>query len=400
MSIWNKDFIILLVINTFTSFSSQILNPILPQYMQLQGIANASQTGILVAAYAFSGMAMRPFSGIAADRLDRKKIVILSQISAALIYLGMAFAPNYGSMLVLRIIYGLTHGITTTNAMASAMATLPSDKIGSGLGFYGISSIGSQAIAPAIGLAIRDEFGYPAVFAVTVVLLAVSSFIGLALKPQPKAATTKKPKISLNNMFAKEAVGQAIIGMIFMSGSVAINNFLVIFAEGRGITNVGYYFTIQVVILIVIRISCGKLIDKTPYQYILGPCAILCIGGLLAISFVQSFTYLIVAGVLLGFGYGFANPTAQTSVMRQVGPERYGAASATYYFGVDIALGAGGMIMGQIAETFKTTEIIDGVATLVDNYAAGFQVICIPLIIVIPMLFVLTRKKKTVQEAA
>ena len=368
--------------------------------MQMQGLANAGQIGFLVTAYALASMCVRPFTGIAADRFDRKKIVILSQIFAALIYLGMAFAPNYGIMLTLRVIYGLTNGITTTNAMASAMATLPSDKIGSGLGIYGVSAIGSQAIAPAIGLAIRDNYGYGAVFATTVILLAASSFIGLALKPQPKSLTKKRAKVSLNNLFAKEATGQAIIGMIFMSGSVAINNFLVVFAEGRGIVNVGFYFTIQVCILIVIRTTCGRLIDKTPYQYILGPCAILCIGGLMAISFVQSFTYLVIAGILLGFGYGFANPTAQTSVMRQVGPERYGAASATYYFGVDIALAGSGVLIGQIAQNFGYEEIINGVATQVDNYAAGFQILCIPLIIVIPMLIVLTRKKKMVQEAA
>ncbi len=82
LTIWNRDFVLLLIINTVWSFGGQILNPVLPLYAA--GIASAeSQLGYLVAAFALASMCIRPFSGLIADRFDRKKVLIGTQVLCA-----------------------------------------------------------------------------------------------------------------------------------------------------------------------------------------------------------------------------------------------------------------------------------------------------------------------------
>jgi predicted MFS family arabinose efflux permease len=164
-----------------------------------------------------------------------------------------------------------------------------------------------------------------------------------------------------------------------MSGHTAVGNFLVVFARGRGIQEVGFYFTIHIIVLVGTRVFSSRWIDEIPYQRILYPCAVLCAAGLWIISMARSFAYLAVAGVVLGLGYGLATPTVQTAVIRQAAPERQGAASATYFVGTDLSVVLGSILMGNIAERF--------------DYDIGYRALCIPILATAPLIMALSRKR-------
>jgi predicted MFS family arabinose efflux permease len=277
----------------------------------------------------------------------------------------------------MRLIQGFMYGITTTLIMVSIVQTLPEDKLGQGIGFYGISTIGNQAIAPVIGLSVADALGYSAVFYTTASFVVFSVFLSLALNTQSKIGS--KEKFVFHNIFAKEAVGIAVVGAIFMCGHTAVSNFLVVFARGRGIQAVGFYFTVHIVVLILTRIFSSRWIDELPYQRILYPCAVLCAAGLWIISMARSFVYLAAAGIILGLGYGIATPTIQTAVVRQVEPERHGAASATYFVGVDLSVVLGSVMMGNVAERF--------------DYDMGYRVISAAVLATVFLITRLARRK-------
>jgi MFS family permease len=365
-----------LIINAVSSLGTQILTPILPLYASNMG-AVESQLGYLAAAASFSSLLIRPFAGIVADRAERKKVICIVQTAIAAVIFCMSLSRNIYLLIVMRLIQGFMYGITTTLIMVSIVQTLPEDKLGQGIGFYGISTIGNQAIAPVIGLSVADALGYSAVFYTTASFVLFSVCLSLALNSQ--GTTGSKEKFVFHNIFAKEAVGIAVVGAIFMCGHTAVSNFLVVFARGRGIQAVGFYFTIHIVVLIATRIFSSRWIDELPYQRILYPCAVLCAAGLWIISMAQSFVYLAAAGVILGLGYGIATPTIQTSVVRQVEPERHGAASATYFVGVDLSVVLGSVMMGNVAERF--------------DYDMGYRVISAAVLATVFLIARLARRK-------
>jgi MFS family permease len=379
LSIWNKDYIILLIINAVSALGAQILTPILPLYASHMG-AVESQIGYLAAAASFAALIIRPFAGIVADRTERKKVILMMQAAVAVIVFSMSLSKNTYLLIAMRMGQGLLHGITTTLIMVSIVQILPKERLGEGLGFYGVSTIGNQAIAPVIGLSVADTWGYPAVFYTTAGLVVFSALLSLGLNTQRVVGSGKK--FSFSDVFAKEAMGFALVGCIFMSGHTAVGNFLVVFARERGIQAVGFYFTIHIIVLVGTRVFSSRWIDEIPCQRILYPCVVLCAGGLWIISMARSFAYLAAAGVVLGVGYGIVTPTIQTVVMRQVAPERHGAASATYFVGTDLAVVLGSVMLGNVAERF--------------DYDVGYRVICVCVLATTPLIMRLVRGKKSV----
>jgi MFS family permease len=89
---------------------------------------------------------------------------------------------------------------------------------------------------------------------------------------------------------------------------------------------------------------------------------------------------LAVAAVLLGVGYGAVLPALQAAAIRSVSDDRKGVAGATFYIGMDTAYVFGSVAMGFIAEVF--------------GYAAGFFMLCAPLLATIPLAMYCARPRK------
>lgn len=64
----------------------------------------------------------------------------------------------------MRVLHGALFGINGTANMALATEFIPDDHMGEGLGYYGLGQVLAQIVGPTIGIAIRDAFGYRALF--------------------------------------------------------------------------------------------------------------------------------------------------------------------------------------------------------------------------------------------
>jgi MFS family permease len=370
MSFWNRDYILLLIINMLQSLGFTLLMPVLPLYARDMG-AVESQIGFLAASFAVASLFTRPFSGIIADSVERKKLLLICQFASAGLTALLVLAPNVFMLILLRLGYGVVTGIMMTVLMVAVVQALPQEKMGQGIGYFGVTSIGSQAIAPAVGLAIMERYGYVAAIYVTAAVMLAAACTIFSLRSYEKPEK-KDGKISIHDFVAKEAFGPVTLAFIFFLGIEAANNFLVLLADERGIGHVGFYFTIQVGVLVLTRVFSSKTIDRVSYKKIIYPCVILCVAGLVLMATANSFFVLAVAGVINGLGYGFANPTLQTASVRTVPAGRLGAASATYMIGIDLSLIVGSLIMGYVAQSF--------------SYSAGFLVLCAPFVLAVPLL--------------
>ena len=377
--IWNKNYIILLVVNTVAYLSFQILMPLIPVY-GLEFTSSESMIGILAAAIAVAALLFRPISGVIADRFSRKKIIILMQFATAIIIICYIYASSIEVLIVTRFVQGLFFSLVSTVLTVSAIQTIPEDKMGHGIGIMGVSGIGSQAFAPAIGLYITENWGYTTMFVFVSIIALLAGFLAFAitLKNTPVPATTK---FSFKNVIAINVIGVSVISLFFSMGNSVIASFMVLFSFERNIANIAMFFTIFAIVLVVTRVFFGKFVDKYPFQNITYFCAVLCIATLVIIATSHQFYTLAIAAVLMGFGYGLASPALQTEAVRRVSPEQRGTAIATYYLFIDLSFIAGPIGMGYIAE-------------FTGSYSTGFLMFCIPIIVAIPMAYAFSRKKK------
>ena len=80
---------------------------------------------------------------------------------------------------------------------------------------------------------------------------------------------------------------------------------------------------------------------------------------------------LLVAAVLIGFGYGNFNSIAQTIAVKVTEPHRFGLATSTYFILYDLGLGVGPFILGMIEPHTTYRTIFVSMIPLI--------LICIPL---------------------
>jgi MFS family permease len=375
---WNKTYVLILLVNATAYLSFQTLAPILPVYAT-HFDATESQIGFLAASVSLAALIIRPVSGLVADRCNNAYVMRIVQFLTAGVVASYIIIPDIPTLIVSRFCHGLLFGIGSTVIMTAAVRVIPEAQMGRGIGLLSMTSIGSQAVAPALGIEISNHMGYPVLFSITAAIAGLAGFMIFAVNTRPgPGANPEKKGLSFNDMFASEVLGLTVLVVFFTVAPSTISNFIVLFGQDRGIEGVGYYFTIYAALLIGVRSFGGVLIDRLPFRSILYVCTVLCIAGLVAVGVARSFAPVAAAAVLLGVGFGVVLPALQTAIIRSVPDERRGVAGATLYIGMDTAYFGGAVAMGFIAETF--------------GYAEGFFALCVPLIAAFPLTGYCARK--------
>jgi len=120
----------------------------------------ARDMSLVVSIYLLGIVLLRPFSGVISDRIGSKKISIITMflfVVCSFMYLGIhAIVP----LLLVRMIHGVFHSLSTTAHAAMAITMVPNSRKGEGVGYYGLAMSLSMVLGPALGLYILNSFGH------------------------------------------------------------------------------------------------------------------------------------------------------------------------------------------------------------------------------------------------
>ena len=93
--------------------------------------------------------------------------------------------------------HGIGWGLTTTANSTIAAEALPEDKLGRGIGIFGIASSLASAVAPNLGLQIVEAFGFFAMFLISFGLAVTGSLISILIVEKDVPLEDKKPALPL-----------------------------------------------------------------------------------------------------------------------------------------------------------------------------------------------------------
>ena len=120
-SLWNKSYILALVISTITAFSFYMNQSLLAGYLQSPEIGISAQVaGVIVGLFSFTSLFCRPFCGIMADRINNKLLLLVSMLLMTVGLVGFAYARATGVFFFFRIVNGLGFAISSTVPVALA----------------------------------------------------------------------------------------------------------------------------------------------------------------------------------------------------------------------------------------------------------------------------------------
>ena len=356
--LWRKEFVFLIIVSIINFIGLGMTLPLITGFAISLG-ASLSLAGLLFGLYPIFALIGTPFGSAIGDKYNKRNILIVALVLNGLAMTLYAFIPNIGLLVPLRIVHGIFFSVCGTISFAIGTEYIPEERMAEGIGFLGIGQIVGMAIGPNIGIFLVENFSYEICFLASGLFTILAGLALLALKYTPPLKEEKKEqqnlekkKFKLSNMLAVELLPNVAFVGIFMLCGALITSFLVLFGAERGIPNIGLYFTIHAIIVVVTRPFIGRFVDKKGVSFAILPGFILASLAMFVIGSAYSMWMIVIAAILIAVGAGGGMPAIQADCVMRLGRARSAVASGTFMIGLDIGMTIGPIIGGVLADNY------------------------------------------------
>lgn len=319
--------------------------PVLPRYIHGPLDSGDVAVGVVIGAYAITGLLLRPVAGRLADTRGRKPTVLAGAVLVALS--GLLYLPSLGlaGLIVARLILGAGEGAVYTAGSAWIVDLAPDERRGRVLGLYGLAVWGGLSVGPLLGELLLDLGGYTAVWLFAAGMPVLGALIALGARDPFVPVKHAEP----HPLIAPEAVGPGFAIALASLGYAALATFIVLHLEARGIDHGATIFAAFAAMLVLTRLVFGHLPDRVGAA----PVAIVAtLGeavGLALIAVAHSLPLALAGGLVMGASFSLLNPALMLIALGRVAPQARGAAMGTYTAFFDAGVGLGAPLAGLVA---------------------------------------------------
>lgn len=343
--LWTRDLVLIILVNLCV-FTNHIMSlSTFPFYIQSLGGSEAV-AGICAAAFAFVAVIIRPFVGWWLDNGVRKVALVVGLLLLGAAPLGYVFVPVLSMSIAFRMLHGigLSFSNSTTATVASDVICRP--RFAEGMGYFGMATALASAIAPALGLSLMEGFGFCTLYAVA----AGIAGLGLVLFAfvRTRKVNVPKKKLDLRTIINRDSLPATATMLVFMLTFGALENFVAIFAAENSLPSGSIYFIVMSVMLLVVRITLGKLVDQRGEAIFVYTCNAAMLVAFLLLALVPNTATYILSAALAGYAFGGLEPSLQSMAVHTSTDETRGSANSTFLCGYDIGYGLGGGLAGSL----------------------------------------------------
>lgn len=319
--------------------------PVLPRYVHGPLGYGDVAVGIVIGAYAITGLLLRPFAGRLADRRGRKLTVMIGIVVLACG--GLLYLPGLGlaGVILARLATGAGEGALYTAGSAWIVDMAPVERRGRVLGLYGLAVWGGLSVGPLAGELLLDAGGYTAVW----IFAAVVPMLGALVASRVPDPFVPHSHSEPHPLIAPEAVGPGIAVALAAVGYAAVASFVILHLEDRGIGHGVLVFGAFAAMIVVSRLIAGNLPDRIGAAPVAIVAALVEAVGLLMIALAQDLAVAIAGGAVMGAAFSLVNPSLMLIALGRVTPAARGAAMGTYTAFFDAGVGLGAPLAGAAA---------------------------------------------------
>lgn len=345
-SFLTRNFILLFGSNALLFMVYNMQVPVLPLYGKSLGF-NAAQIGFFVGSLMFSALIIRIFSGRLLQYFSKKALLLAGVALYLITGIGYPLLSSFVLLVALRLLNGVGHGLGTTYFATAAADELPLNRLGEGMGYFGVSSMLTASLAPLIALPIAQHYSFNAFFITCILILTLPLLMLTFTTPKQQAIVTPQTKSS---SFDRTFLPQCLL--IFFLGIIisGVSAYTTIFAQQRHLTTIAWFFCAAAVVGVLIRPIVGNLFDQRGPFYIIIPSVILLLIGLWLIITAHSNGQLILAGAFYGAADGAIFPTVQSWVLKRAGVAKREAATGMFLNSFDFGMGVGAFLLGKLID--------------------------------------------------
>lgn len=366
--LWSKNYICLTIANFFLFFAGCLLLPVLPVYLKQSG-ASDFQIGIVAAVFYVTSMLMRTFTSAISARMGKKALLLLSMLVFTLSMIGYYLFAGLTMIIILRLVQGLGFGASTTLYGSTVASTVPSERMGEGMGYFGLGISLAYVLGPCLGAAAVSQTYFKWVFLVTTLPVLVSILLTNVIKAdrpeQPteaQAQTQRRNGGWLSDIVEPKVIYESVFILLLGLLMSSCDTYIVLFARQMKIENIFVYFIVTTIAEMSTRMFSGKLYDRKGMNILVIPGAVIGLTSCIIVAHAANLLTICIFAVFYGASMGMIFPVLEANAMKKVKPERRIAANATFYNFLDIGSGLGPLFFGAIAQAtgYANTFLLSG----------------------------------------
>lgn len=387
--LWTKAFIVLTVCSLFLFLNLQMLLASFPAYVKSEFHAGDLMVSLVTSVFALTAIATRFMTAFLMRKVKRNVLLYIGMAIAAAITGMYVFADSIGSLLLMRVGYGIGFGMASTIIPTIVSQIIPIKRMGEGIGYFGLSTSLAMSIGPLIGLNVMESSGFSMLTTIGMITMLLAFPLLLLSRSIP--AERAKPSVQISSSsekipFNTKLVLPAVLNVILAVTYGGLLSFIALFGESVHLEQVGLFFLFNAITIIIIRPISGRLFDRKGPAAVLIPAGVCVVASLAVLSYTTSMPMLILSALLYGLGFGAIQPSLQAWMLRSSTQAQYGMANSMFYNSTDLGVATGAILLGAISAASDYA--------IMYRYSAGFMVMFLVVFIVVQLNKV--RHKKTV----
>lgn len=334
----------------YTGFS--LLFPVIPQYAEDLG-APLFLVGLAVGTFSYvTALTMIPF-GMLSDRIGRRTILVTGLVLFTVAPLFYITVTSPLQLILVRGIHGLASAAFIPPATALVVDMSPPERRGEALGWFtGVAMMGF-VFGPITGGFLLNSYGFDATFyACSLTSLLALLLILPWLRSMPgKPAAVEVSESSWSWLWQRRAFGALLAPLFITFGSGTVVAFMPLYGEEISITasQVGILITAIYASSSLLRAPAGRLSDRIGRERVILCGFVISAAAIVFFSLLTSFSSLMVAGIVFGFGMGLAMPAAFALVADLAPLSARGLAMGAANSTLQAGLAIGATAMGGVA---------------------------------------------------
>jgi len=352
--LWTKDFITVTITNFLIYIVFYLLMVIIASYAVDKLHSSTSIAGLVAGIFIIGILIGRLVTGRIIEDIGSRKVLIsgtLFFIITSALYLA---AINIPLLIIIRFLHGFAYGVASTATGTIVAKIIPDARRGEGIGYYSMSQILATALGPFIGIVLSRYVDFNIIFIFISIVATISFIISFVISEPTRKATMQsqvkaQKSFQISNFLEFKAIPISIIVLILGFGYSVVLTFISLYSKELHLEEAAsFFFLVYAITVIISRPFSGRLLDKRGVDFVVYPCLVIFAIGMLLLSQTNYGITLLLAGAIIGLGYGNFLSCGQAISIKGAQPHRLGLATATYYIFLDVGFGVGPYLFGSL----------------------------------------------------
>ena len=294
-----------------------------PFYSYLRTLPIAPKwLGLLIGAYAFSAMVVRPFISPVIHSGNARTWMFFSSIGFIAALPAYSLAHDFWSMLAVRILHGAFHAGLVSAMLAMVVTFIPKERSGQAFGLLSVNTLLPYALIPPVIVPLERAFGgFEHVLTAGAVVMLMNFPLLYLVKQNDRDAdrnTGSDRGVSMKELLLDlrhpRVTALLVMTLLLYTAFTPVFFFIKGFGHQLGIGNPGLFFTVATLTMIALRVCAGSLFDTGSKVHLTVGALIWMSVGYIWLGFLTKPTSFYLCAFFLGIGWGVGMPVLNAMI--------------------------------------------------------------------------------------